>query len=263
MRALVAIVFALAILASASPRVAADPNALSGHAAISFEATTPQGHIALDGAAAFERSGSLVRVDLTMLTLTDRTKGTSMPGPLPPGGYSIVYDLSSMVYTIWAPSRRVYYSGKATTPAVLPKATPSPSPSATPGSGIGSMLAELKDLRQFTLSLTLSPDKTPIEGHPTTNFDFKFTRQLKGKDPVDVTGRASFADDLGGIPVLVVVDFSSGPAGKMAANLRGSLRDVSEKPPPQTDFLTPSGYTKASSILDVIMIPGLSGSSTP
>jgi hypothetical protein len=223
----------------------------------------PKGQLALKGAATFERRGSLIRVDLLTLSLTDATKATPLPDPIPPGGYSVVYDTVTMVYTVWSPSRRTYYSGKGRPAMPSPPATPTPAPSASPGSSLESALASLKDLRQFAISLSLAADKTPIDGHPTTNFDFRFTRQVKAQDPIDASGRASFADDLGGVPLLLVLSATHGPAGTLGANLRVSLSDVKQKAPPESDFAPPAGYAKGSSIFDVIVIPVIPVGSSP
>jgi hypothetical protein len=261
MRQFVTVLAVALVLASPGTRIsAADPSGESAHVALTIDATTPQGPLALTGTAAYARRGSLIRIDLTQLAFTGGPNRAQSASPLPPGGYTLVYDVSSMMYMIWSPSRHRYFSAKGSaSPSSAPtaKPAPSPSPSESPGPSLTSVLASLKDLRQFVVSLTLSPDKTPIEGHPTTNFDFRFTRQLKAQEPTDVTGRASFADDLGGIPLLFTLS-ASGGKGNPSGNVRAELSAVKQSAPPQADFAVPAGYTKASSLFDVLVIPGLS-----
>jgi hypothetical protein len=249
-RMLVAI-FALAAVVCATARTIADePAGFAGRASIFVQANTGKGLLSLAGAAAFEQRGTFIRFDLLSLLLTDPSKGATGPNRIPPGGYTFVYDTSTMSFVLWSPSRRLYYAGKATAPVQ----SPTPSPSESPTSGPLSVLAQLKDLRQFAFSLALSPDKTTIDGHPTTNFDFKFARQVKDEDPIDVAGRASFADDLGGIPLLLTAKATKGAAGGPSADVRVALTDVKQKAPPQSDFTPPAGYAKTSSILDVLGI---------
>jgi hypothetical protein len=258
MRICLAVLFAIVVLASPRPQMAATgPSGFSAHVALSIQATGPKGQLALRGAAVCERRGGLVRFDLLTLALDGGNGGVSVPSLTPSGGYAVVYDTASMVYTVWSPSRRVYYTGKGKPPIANPAATPTPEPSPSPGSNVSSFLAKLKDLRQFSVSLSLAADKTPIGGHPTTNFDFKLVRQVTGGDPTNVTGRASFADDLGGIPLLFVLAASDGPGGAQTANLRAALSDVNQNTPPEPDFKPPAGFKKVDSLLDVITIPGL------
>ncbi|MEO6990677.1 MAG: hypothetical protein ABI346_05875 [Candidatus Baltobacteraceae bacterium] len=262
MRCFSAVLVGVFALASAATGTSATPSGVSGRVSLSLQATTPKGQSSLAGAATFARRGSFVRIELQSLSLT---KTNSVLSAIPPGGYVVVYDTATMVYTIWSPSRRTFYTGgrKPPTAATTPAPVPTAAPSAPPGNSIWSVLAGVKDLRGFALSLSLSPDKTPIDGHPTTNFDFTFTRQVKAQDPVDVSGRATFADDLDGVPLLFVVNATNGPTATLRADLRVSLSDVSRRSAPQSYFAPPSGYTRVSSIFDVIVIPGLpSGSST-
>jgi len=235
----------------------ADTRGASAHATLSVQATVPKGELAVNGQASFERRDSLVRIDLQALSLTGPSKPATTRNPLPPGGYTIVVDAATRAYTVWSPSKRTYYSGQGGGPsASVSPATPTPTASEEPsGPNLSAILASLKDLRQFAVSLSLSPDKTPIDGHPTTNFDFHFTRQIKGKDPVELLGRASFADDLGGIPLLVVLNVRGGPSSTLTAQVRVALSDVTQKVPPKSDFVPPSGYRKVSSLFDVIIIP--------
>jgi len=233
-----------------------DTSGDSARATISVQATVPKGQLAVAGQALYERRGSLLRIDIQQLSITGPAQGATARNPLPPGGYVIVVDATTRAYTMWSPSKRMYYTGQTTTPTPSPSATATPAATKKPsGTSVSSVLASLKDLRQFVVSLSLSPDKTPIQGHPTTNFDFRFTRQVKNQDPVDVIGRASFADDLGGIPLLVTFTARGGTGGKLSANVRVALSDVKQQAPPQSDFVPPAGYVRASSIFDVITLP--------
>lgn len=251
MRRILLAFFAAAAVTSATPTVADEPAGFSARASLSVQANTQKGNISLTGSAAFERRGTLVRLDLLTLAVADSSKALSRPNPIPPGGYSFVYDTATMNFTLWSPSRRLYYTGKGKPSAPTPTASPSASPTSRPPS----VLEGLKDLRQFALSIALSPDKDAMDGHPTTSFDFKFTRQVKTEDLLEVSGRATFADDLGGVPLLLTIKALNGATGGSGANLRVALNDVKQTAPPQSDFEAPSDYAKASSILDVIALP--------
>jgi hypothetical protein len=254
MRRILLAFFVAAAVTCAKPTVADEPAGFSARASLSVRANTQKGNMSLSGSAALERRGRLVRIDLLTLAVADPTKA-SPSNPIPPGGYSFVYDTATMNFTLWSPSRRLYYTGKGKPSA----ATPAPSPSASPTSEPSSVLAGLKDLRQFALSIALSPNKDAVDGHPTTSFDFKFARQVKNEDPLEVSGRATFADDLGGVPLLLTMKAITGAAGGFGADLRVALNDVKQTVPPQSDFEAPSDYVKASSIFDVIALPTRTG----
>src|SRR5579864_5832254 len=127
MRLLASVAFAALVLASPMPRVAATssnapaapsvtPDGFSAHMTLSIMANGAKGQLALRGVAACERRGGIFRLDLQSLALEGGSKGVTVPNLTPSGGYSIAYDTSSMTYTIWAPARRTYYTGKGKPP---------------------------------------------------------------------------------------------------------------------------------------------------
>jgi hypothetical protein len=243
---------ALTVVAALAPAArAADPSGLFAHATIAIQAHTQKGQLAFDGDANFEQRGTTVRLDLLSLSLGN-PGGPALPGIIPPGGYTIVYDPLAQTYTIWSAAKRAYYTGNAK-PAPSASPTPTPSPSAPPASP----LERVKDLKAFSLSIELAPKET-IDGHQTTPFDFKFLEQRRTGDPFDLAGRVNFADDLAGAPILLVAKATSGAGGNLA-NLRFALTQVRKGAPPPSDFIPPAGYTQAAGLFDVLVLPpGLS-----
>jgi hypothetical protein len=252
-------VSALAVVAALAPAArAADPPGYSAHATIGIQATTKKGQLAFNGDANFEQRGTAVRLDLMSLALAS-PGAPALNGIIPPGGYTIVYNPLGQSYTIWSQARRMYYSGNAK-PAASPEpaATSAPAPEPTRTTA----LEKLKDLKAFSLSIDLAPKET-VDGHQTTPFDFKLLEQGKTGEPFTLTGRVNFADDLAGVPILMVANAARGADGNVG-NLRFALTQVRRSAPPLSDFVPPDGYKQAASIFDVLVLPpGLGPSSSP
>jgi hypothetical protein len=240
---------------------AADPPGYYAHATITIQATTKKGQLGFNGDANFEQRGTTVRLDLVSLSLAS-PGGPALPGIIPPGGYTIVYNPLAQSYTIWSQARRMYYSGNA-----KPAATPAPAASSAPAAPSplptrASTLEQLKDLKAFSLSIDLAPKET-VDGHETTPFDFKVLEQGKAGEPFNLTGRVNFADDLAGVPILVVANATRGADGNVG-NLRFALTQVRRSAPPPADFSPPNGYKQAANIFDVLVLPpGLGPSPSP
>ncbi len=190
-----------------------------------------------------------MRLDLLSLSL-GTPGGPALPGIIPPGGYTIVYDPLAQTYTIWSAAKRAYYTGNAK-PAPSASATPAATPS--PAATRGSPFERVKDLKAFSLSIDLAPKET-IDGHVTTPFDFKLLEQRQSGDPFDLAGRVNFADDLAGAPILLVAHATSGAGGNVG-NLRLALTQVRRSAPPPSDFTPPAGYAQAAGLFDVLVLP--------
>ncbi len=83
---------ALTVAGARAPAArAADPPGYYAHATIAIQATTKKGQLAFNGDANFEQRGTTVRLDLVSLALAT-PGGPALPGIIPPGGYTIVYN---------------------------------------------------------------------------------------------------------------------------------------------------------------------------
>jgi hypothetical protein len=255
---------ALTVAAALAPAArAADPPGYYAHATIAIQATTKKGQLAFNGDANFEQRGTTVRLDLVSLALAT-PGGPALPGIIPPGGYTIVYNPLAQSYTIWSQARRMYYSGNA-----KPAPTPAPGGTSAPAGAApsplptrASTLEKLKDLKAFSLSIDLAPKET-VDGHETTPFDFKLLEQGKSGEPFNLAGRVNFADDLAGVPILLVANATRGADGNVG-NVRFALTQVRRSAPPPADFSPPDGYKQAASIFDVLVLPpGLGPSPGP
>ncbi len=231
--------------------LAAEAPGYSAHAAIALEGVTKKGTIALKGDANFEQRGTTVRMDILSLSIVPGT-GAAAPDIVPKGGYSIVYDPLAQSFTVWSAARQAYFTGSAKKSAPSPNA--SPEPAASPAVTKPSPLEKLKDLRAFSLSVDLAPAKETVAGHVTTAFDFKFLEQGKTGDPFGITGRVNFADDLAGVPIALVANATRGSQTNVGS-VRFSLTDVHQTAPPDSDFVPPNGYKKATSIFEVLVLP--------
>jgi len=247
--------FGLLVAAAALPAaLSAEPPGYSGRAAVGVELRSDRGSLTVNGKASFEQRGTLVRLDISSLALT--LPSSNAPGNLvPAGGYTIVYDPSTLHYTVWSAARRAYFTGTGSpAPAASPSPTPVPTGSPAPSRPSRSPFEDLKDLKAFSMSVNMVPTKETVDGHPTTAFDFNLQAQGKG-EPVVFTGHANFADDLKGTPILLVASLSHGAKSASSGNFRFAVTDVRETAPPESDFSPPEGYKKADGLFDVLVMP--------
>ena len=230
---------------------ATDSAGFSAHATIGLTAYVQERSLRVDGLADFERSGTRVRIALSSLSIASGS-ASGVTNLLPPGGYTVVVETSTMRYTVWSAAKRSYFTGSGR-PVT---AAPTPAPEATkPPEKAPSPLSRLKDLRAFSLSVDLVADKQPVDGHPTTAFDFKVKQEGRSGGPIAVAGRINFADDLEGTPVLLTVNATRGAPVTGSADLTVALTGVRRASPPDADFSPPADYAKAQSLLDVLVMP--------
>jgi hypothetical protein len=87
--------------------------------------------------------------------------------------------------------------------------------------------------------------------------NFQYARTTKTGSAIELHGTFEFADDLDGVPVEITV---AGKGGTMPDSaFRLDFSTLTKQTPPDQDFEVPAGYTRATSMGDVIgkTLPGI------
>lgn len=202
--------------------------------------------------AVWARSG-LVRLDLQKLSLSSQNPSQSalLTQLLPSGGVTALFNQKTQMVTVWSTQSRSYYTTKLAFPhpkqtpkPKKPKATPSPKPAV-------SFMNALKSMTEFdvyseTFELT---GHQVVNNHAASVFHFLSKTQKHGGKLQTFDGTLALADDLSGIPVQLVMQAT----GNVNGNAHLDLLSFVTATPDITLFRIPAGYTKAKSILDVVM----------
>jgi hypothetical protein len=218
--------------------------------------------ITLGGDVAMEERGPRLRVDVLSLAIpgTSGTLSALISTQLfPPGGFTIVYDRTAGAFTVWSPSKQRYYT------SAIAGTQPEGQPIAGPATAIVeggdlfsafSFARSLKDDAEFNVSLGLAGHQV-VNGHPATGMNFQYDRKTKAGAGLELHGTFQFADDLDGVPVEISVAGKGGSIPESAFRLDFST--LTKQTPPDEDFEVPAGYTRATSMGDVIgkTLPGI------
>jgi hypothetical protein len=207
------------------------------------------------GNIALEERGSSVRLDVLSIGFpgTDPTLSALASSQLfPSGGYTVVLNRADRTYTVWSPSKRIYFTSQ---PGAQPPASnPAVAAATTVGSSNDMLHAfsaarPLRDYRVFSASLNLTGHGT-TNGHPTTGLAFALKRQERTGSLMDVHGTLELADDLDEVPVQLTASVN-GAGGAPPSSLRLDLTSIDRDTPPDADFSVPANYTRAERVTDV------------
>jgi hypothetical protein len=219
--------------------------------------------ITLGGDVAMEERGPRLRVDVLSLAIpgTSGTLSALISTQLfPPGGFTVVYDRSAGAFTVWSSSRqRFYTSASAGTQSAGQPIAASAATAIVEGGDLFSAFSfarSLKDDTAFNVSLGLAGHQT-VNGHPATGMNFQYDRKTKAGADLELHGTFQFADDLDGVPVEITVAGKGGSLPDSAFRL--DFSSLTKQTPPDEDFEVPAGYTRATSLGDVIgkTLPGI------
>lgn len=208
--------------------------------------------LTVGGDIAFESHASLVRIDILSLAIPgagaalSTLLGTQL---FPPGGFTVIFDRKTSVYTVWSNAKRTFFTS-APIASPGPQATPSPSPGASNDiAGPFAFAKSAKDDTAFVASLSLA-GHGPINGHPATGIDYLYQRTTKTGEKSDIHGRVQLADDLDAFPVQLTASVKTKNIPE--SSFRLDLTSVTKGTPSEGDFVVPRGYTRATSLGDVI-----------
>jgi hypothetical protein len=200
----------------------------------------------------FYRSGGRYRIDFLSFGFpgTSATASAAAGSFLPPGGITAIYDGASSMLTLYSTVNRTYYRDKAHfSPAPVASSPPataaSPAP-ADPLAMVQQAATSLANVQAFSLTLV---GHSTIDGHPVSTFDLIVKRQPPGKPLEDNHATISFAEDLGGMPIRILVS-SNQPTGSMS-KMRLDLTDATLAPVGDDVFRVPDGYTRVDSFGEV------------
>ena len=245
-------------------RAADEPSGYVGKGNIVVQSTIMgDTKITLGGDVAMEERGPRLRVDVLSLAIpgTSSTISALISTQLfPPGGFTIVYDRTAGAFTVWSPSKQRYYTsaGAGELSSAQPGAA-GPAAAIVEGGDLFSAFAFARSLKNdsaFNVSLGLAGHQT-VNGHPATGLNFQYDRKTTSGAALDLHGTFEFADDLDGVPVEITVAGKGGSIPDSAFRL--DFSSLTKQTPPDEDFEVPAGYTRATSMGDVIgkTLPGI------
>ncbi|GAC1585436.1 MAG: hypothetical protein NVS3B28_08130 [Candidatus Velthaea sp.] len=123
---------------------------------------------------------------------------------------------------------------------------------ADPLEALAGVTRQLHDVQRAAILFT---GHANMNGHPVSDIDVQLKRQMPGKPLEDYHAQLSLADDLDGFPVRIL--FSSVPATPNAfgGNVRLDLTTVQRDTPADSIFAVPAGFTRVTSLGDVLRRP--------
>jgi hypothetical protein len=206
------------------------------------------------GTIALEARDARLRLDVLSLGLPGADPATSAlfgTQLFPPGGFTVVYDRTASTYTVWSGARRAYYTSANAAAGASANAAPA---NAAIGAaqqifGAFAFAKTLHDARAFAMSVSLSGHSV-VDGHPATGLDFQLTRTQRDGAALDVHGNLELADDLDDVPVQMTASAKTPSLPESAFKL--DLTTLARGNPADADFTVPSGFTRATSLGDVI-----------
>ncbi|HEY9180909.1 MAG TPA: hypothetical protein VIO32_09325 [Candidatus Baltobacteraceae bacterium] len=238
---------------SPSPRPAL--TAFSGTGRLTSQVEFTGKSMGLQADVAMWARPGLVRLDLQKMALSsqDPSQNALLTQLLPTGGVTALFNLKTQMMTVWSSQSHSYYT--STLNLLRPKSKPSgkPKPKATPApnSPMNAFLKGLDSMTQYdvyseTIELT---GHQPVNGHMASVFHFISKTQKHGGKLETINGNLALADDLSGIPLQLALDAT----GSMTGTMKMDLLTFAPSTPALSLFSVPAGYTKAKSILDVVM----------
>lgn len=256
----IAACFLLGASPSPSPSPTASPRppitAFSGTGRMTAQAEFSGKNVGVQADVAVWARSGLVRLDMQKLSLSsqDPAQNALLTQLLPTGGVTAVFNQKTQMVTVWSSQSRSYYTTKLSFPHPKATATPKPQkPKATPSPKppMVSIMNALDSMTQYdvyseTFELT---GHQPVNNHLASVFHFLSKTQKHGGKLETVDGTLALADDLSGVPLQLVVQAT----GNVNGNAHLDLLSFSTVTPDAMLFRVPAGYTKAKSILDVVM----------
>jgi hypothetical protein len=166
--------------------------------------------------------------------------------PLPPITLTVVIDRTARIATVWSGMTKQFYVQRFT---VSPGPGPTPKPSPFPLFVGRSPFANL-DVLDMRMRLTGHGTTADIA---TTGLEFEAHFANKGSNKIaHVTATTQLADEYGGFPMAIELGFDS-TGSTQTAKMSYGVDSLTRAVPNLAGFLVPAGYTRASSVLAVIL----------
>lgn len=226
--------------APAAPSPSPTPLAFTVRAHANVTIVTTDRTITGSAVLGVSQRANLTRVDIVSVQ-TDAI-------PLPPISGTFVIDRSAKTVTGWSAATKQYYVQRMA-PAPSPGPTPTPKPQ-----GLFTGTSFLAGLDVMDLSAKLT-GHTTTAGLPTSGLAIDAHFAKKGSlTVIHATATTQLADDYGGFPM--TVDVTLDPGGSQSLKLSYAVDELTRALPAAAGFHVPTGYTKATSMLGVLIHSG-------
>jgi hypothetical protein len=226
--------------ATAAPSPSPTPLAFTVRAHANVTIVTTDRTITGSAVLGVSQRANLTRVDIISVQ-TDAI-------PLPPISGTFVIDRSAKTVTGWSAATKQYFVGRMA-PAPSPGPTPTPKPQ-----GLFTGTSFLAGLDVMDLSLKLT-GHTTTAGLATSGLAIDAHFAKKGSlTVVHATATTQLADEYGAFPM--TIDVTLDPGGSQSLKLSYAVDELTRAVPAAAGFHVPAGYTKAKSMLGVIIHTG-------
>jgi hypothetical protein len=250
---------ALLLLAPALGGAAPAIPGLSSSGTLVVQASVQGQPVNVGGKVALYHKGTLYRLDVLSLGFPGlggdlSTLAATLIGP---GGVSMIYDGGSGSITAWSNANKTYYSETPARSAPGPGA-PAPANAAPSGPGdplavLATLAGALRDVQSATIQMT---GHSTVNGHPSTGLDVQMKRQRPGKSLENYHAQLALADDLNDFPVQIALQSVPATKNDFGGTMKLDLTSVERTVPDDSLFAVPQGYTRVSSLSDVLRPPG-------
>lgn len=255
--ALTAAVLSGLIALPAAGRAAPLDSGFSSTGTLVVQATVSGSPLNVGGNIALFRRGSMYRLDLLSLGFpgTGAQLSAAAGALIAPGGATLVYDGGTGAVIAYSNANRVYYAAGPkqdaanSAPARPPAAAPPAPGAADPLAALAGIVAQLHDVQRASIQLT---GHSTTNGHPTDDLDVLVKRQRPGKALEDYHAQLELADDLDGFPVRILFSSTPPTPQDFGGSLRLDLTSIARQTPADDVFAIPAGYTRVSSIGEVL-----------
>jgi len=221
----------------APPNPSPTPLAFTARAHASITVVTNDRTITGSAVLGMSQRANLTRVELISVK-TDAV-------PLPPISATFVVDRSARTVTAWSDATKRYYvSRMSPSPSAGPTPTPKPQ-----GLFVGTSFLAGLDVMDVSVKLT---GHTTTAGIATSGLAIDAHFAKKGSlNVVHATGTTQLADEYGAFPL--TIDLSLDPGGSQSLKLSYAVDELTRAVPAAAGFRVPVGYTKATSMMGVVL----------
>jgi hypothetical protein len=220
-----------------APSPSPTPLAFTARAHADITVVTTDRTITGSAVLGMSQRANLTRVDIISVK-TDAI-------PLPLISATFVVDRNARTVTSWSGATKRYY---------VSRMSPSPSPGPTPtpkqqGLFVGTSPFAGFDMLDVSMKLT---GHTTTAGIATTGLAFDAHFQKKGSlTVVHATATTQLADEYGAFPL--TIDLAVDPGGPQSLKISYAVDELTRAVPAPAGFRVPAGYTKATSVMAVLL----------
>jgi len=248
---------ALLLLSPALTGAAPAIPGLSSSGTLVVQANVQGSPVNVGGKVALYHKGTMYRLDLLSLGFPGLSGDMSALAAtlIGPGGVSMLYDGSTGALTAWSNTNKTYYS-ETPSRGAQPSAAPANTAQSSPGdplAALANLATALHDVQTATIQMT---GHSMVNGHPSTGLDVQMKRQRPGKPLENYHAQLALADDLNDFPLQIALQSVPATKNDFGGTMKLDLTNVQRDTPDDNLFTVPQGYTRVTTLSDVLRPTG-------